>query len=175
MIGSLIESIRVKRGEQDYLLRVLELWVAAEAQGIDSSSGGSFGFDSWLLTPKQRIEWHRHRSRFEKRSMTGVSRPRLFNYFRYPNNQIVILTLYWRLCTVKVLLEACLEGCWCAIRIVHEYPNIRAALNSLPMFARQQKVHLDDVRLKALRTEAQLLAAENAVIAYFERMDDPRR
>lgn len=47
-----VELIRAKKQEQDYLLRVLGLWAAAEAQGIDSSEGGSFGLDTRLLTPK---------------------------------------------------------------------------------------------------------------------------
>lgn len=44
------ESIHGKMVESDYLLRQLSLWEAAEAQGIDSSHGGSFGFDTRLLT-----------------------------------------------------------------------------------------------------------------------------
>lgn len=75
---------------------------------------------------------------------------------------------------MKVLLEVRIGERWCPVRIVYDYPNIRAALDSLPMFARQQKVDVDDVRLKALRTESQLLDAENAIITYHhEQADDP--
>lgn len=77
---------------------------------------------------------------------------------------------------MKVLLEARIGERWCPIRIAHEYPSVRAALDSLPMFARQQSTCVDDVRMKVLRTEPQLLAAENAIIAYHhEQADDPRR
>jgi hypothetical protein len=34
-----IDSIRAKSRERDYLLASLELWAQAEAQGIDSSAG----------------------------------------------------------------------------------------------------------------------------------------
>lgn len=77
---------------------------------------------------------------------------------------------------MKTLLEARFGERWCPIRIANEFPSVRAALDSLPMFARQQKVGVDDVRMKALRTESQLLDAENAIIAYHhEQADDSRR
>lgn len=88
---SLVKSIRAEKAEQTYLLRVLELWAAAEAQGIDSSEGGSFGLDTRLLTPKQKAEWQRHNDRFAERDATGASRPKLYNYFRYPDGRTVIL------------------------------------------------------------------------------------
>lgn len=87
----LSESIRAKQQEQQYLLRVLELWAAAEAQNIDSSEGGSFGLDTRLLTPKQKCEWQQHPARFVERDAPGTLRPKLFNYFRYPDDRIVIL------------------------------------------------------------------------------------
>ena len=68
--------------------------------------------------------------------------------------------------SLKVLLEVHIGERWCPVRIAHNYPNVRAALDSLPVFARQQKVGVDDVRMKTLRTESQLLYAENAIIAY---------
>ena len=67
---------------------------------------------------------------------------------------------------MKVLLEARIGEQWCPIRIAHEFPSTRAALDSLPMFARQQSAGLDDVRMKVLRTEEKLRAAEEALIAY---------
>ncbi len=67
---------------------------------------------------------------------------------------------------MKILLEARLEGRWCPVRIAHEFLGARMALDSLPVFARQQKVNQDDVRMSALRTEEQLTVAEYAVIAY---------
>lgn len=87
----LSEAIRSKQQEQQYLLRVLELWAAAEAQNIDSSEGGSFGLDTRLLTPKQKREWQQHNARFVERDATGASRPKLFNYFRYPDGAVVTL------------------------------------------------------------------------------------
>ena len=88
---NLTESIQAKQTEQQYLVCVLELWAAAEAQGIDSSVGGSFGLDTRLLTPKQKCEWQQHDAHFVERDATGTSRPKLFNYFRYPDDRIVIL------------------------------------------------------------------------------------
>lgn len=75
---------------------------------------------------------------------------------------------------VPVLLEARFHGDWCAIRIVRQ-TTVRRALDSLPMFAKQQKVSLDDVRARALRSNGELLAAENAIIARLQEFDDPRR
>lgn len=77
---------------------------------------------------------------------------------------------------MKTLLEARFGEQWRPIRIAHEFPSVRAALDSLSMFARQQRVCVDDVRMKVLRTEDTLLAAENAIIAYHhEQADDPQR
>lgn len=76
---------------------------------------------------------------------------------------------------MKTLLEARFGERWCPIRIAREFPSIRAALDSLPMFARQQRVCVDDVRVQVLRTESQLLAAEDAIIAYHGQVDDSRR
>lgn len=75
---------------------------------------------------------------------------------------------------VPVLLEARFQGDWCAIRIVRQ-TTVRRALDSLPMFAKQQKVMLDDVRARALRSNGEVLAAENAIIARLQEFDDPRR
>jgi len=88
---ALTESIRAKQAEAAYLTRVLDLWAAAEAQGIDSSEGGSFGLDTRLLTPKQKQERHRHNGRFVERDATGASRPKMYNYFRYLDGRTVIL------------------------------------------------------------------------------------
>lgn len=87
----LTKSIREKQIEAAYLTRVLELWAAAEAQGIDSSEGGSFGLDTRLLTLKQRQEYHRHPGRFIHRCHSRSNRPKLYNYFRYPDDRIVTL------------------------------------------------------------------------------------
>jgi hypothetical protein len=92
---NLVELIRAKKQEQDYLLRVLELWAAAEAQGIDptddANEGGSFGLDTRLLTPKQKVEWQQHNDRFVERDATGASRPKLYNYFCDSEDRFVIL------------------------------------------------------------------------------------
>ena len=68
---------------------------------------------------------------------------------------------------MKVLLEARLGGEWRPIRIAHQFSSIRAALDVLPLFAKQQKVCVDDVRVKVLRTEGELLTAKDAVTAYY--------
>jgi len=88
---ALTKSIRAKQAEAAYLTRVLDLWAAAEEQGIDSSGGGSFGLDTRLFTERQRREWHQHNHRFVERDTTGASRPKLYNYFRRPDGRVVIL------------------------------------------------------------------------------------
>lgn len=77
---------------------------------------------------------------------------------------------------VMVLFEVSIGDRWCPVRIARQFPSIHAALDSLPVFAKQQRVELDRVRARALRTPSALCAAENAVIEYHrEQMDDPRR
>ena len=76
---------------------------------------------------------------------------------------------------MKVLLEVRIGERWCPIRIAHEFPSARAALDSLPIFARQQSTGVDDVRMRVLRTDRQWIAAENAIIAYHQQADDSRR
>ena len=85
------ESIRTKLAEMDFDLRVLKLWEQAEAQGIDSSGGGRFGFDTRMLTPAQRREWRHFPHRFMIPLPTGGCRLKLYNYFRYPDGRIVRL------------------------------------------------------------------------------------
>jgi len=70
-----------------------------------------------------------------------------------------------------ILLEARHGAEWHPVRIAREFPNAHAALNSLSMFARQQKVALEDVRVRALRTEERLIAAEHAVEAHNTRIE----
>jgi len=73
---------------------------------------------------------------------------------------------------IPVLLEARVEGKWRSIRIAREFPNVRAAMASMPMFARQQKVHHADARMRVLRTVEQIRAALTAVAAYNTRGTD---
>lgn len=88
---ALTKSIRVKQIEAAYLTKVLDLWAAAEAQGINSMHGGSFGLDTRLFTERDRREWQRHRDRFLRREVSGATHPLLFNYFRYPDGRVVTL------------------------------------------------------------------------------------
>lgn len=71
---------------------------------------------------------------------------------------------------IPMLLEARQDGVWSSIRIAREFPSVHAALDSLPMFARQQKANLDDVRAKPLRTKERVIAAERAVHVYNTRI-----
>lgn len=64
---------------------------------------------------------------------------------------------------MKVLLEVRIGERWRPIRIDHDYASVRAAFDSLPMFAWEQSTSVDNVRMKVLRTEPQLLAAENMI------------
>jgi len=70
---------------------------------------------------------------------------------------------------IPMLFEACWDGEWYPVRIACEFLGVHAALDSLPMFARQQKAHLADVRVKTLRTEENVSAAERAIHAYNTR------
>lgn len=83
------ESIQKKVATMDFDLRTLELWEKAEAQGIDSSGGGSFGFDTRMFTLAQRREWYRFPHRFIVLEATGARRLKLYNYFRYPDGRVV--------------------------------------------------------------------------------------
>ena len=77
---------------------------------------------------------------------------------------------------MMVLFEVKIGECWCPLRIGRQFSNIHMALNSLPIFAKQQRTNVDCVRVRALRTPTALDIAENAVIEFHrEQMDDPRR
>ena len=67
---------------------------------------------------------------------------------------------------IPMLLEARIDGAWCSFQIVYVFSSVRSALDWLPTFTRQQKIDLEDVRVKALRTEEQVTAAEQAVSTY---------
>lgn len=83
------ESIRMKVAEMAYGFYCLQLWEQAEAQGIDTSGGGSFGLDTRMLTPAQWREWYYFPHRFTVREATGAHRLKLYNYFRYPDGRVV--------------------------------------------------------------------------------------
>ena len=65
-----------------------------------------------------------------------------------------------------VLLEARRGGVWHSVRVSDKFLSVRAAMDSLPMFAQQQEVDLEDVRVRALWTVAQIVAAMRAVDTY---------
>lgn len=69
-----------------------------------------------------------------------------------------------RLDKPQVLLEVQQDGKWIPIRIADGYPDMRAAINALPMFARQQKVTVDDVRAKRLKTHSDVQLAKEAIL-----------
>lgn len=80
-----------------------------------------------------------------------------------------------------MLLEVRRDGSWTPVRIADKYASMRAAINALPVFARQQKVTIEDVRAKRLRTHSDLQLAREAIrrSGYagesLEDLDDPRR
>lgn len=89
MSQMVIDLIRVKSRERDYLLALLELWVQAEAQGIDSSDGGSFGLDTQLFGPKERSRYQR--GEFTQRDNTGVVCVLMYNFFCYSDGRVIAL------------------------------------------------------------------------------------
>lgn len=64
----------------------------------------------------------------------------------------------------RVLLEVRRGDSWVPIRVACGYPDMRAAINALPVFARQQKVSADDVRAKRLKTHSELQLAKDAIL-----------
>ena len=46
-----LARIKARRNEQARLYRILDLWAAVQAQGIEPEEVQSFGFDPKLLTP----------------------------------------------------------------------------------------------------------------------------
>ncbi len=85
------KSIQGRVVAMDYDLRILELWEAAEAQGIDSGGGGSFGLDTRLFTAAQNSEWRHDRRRFVTYDASGTFHIQYYNYFCYPNGSTINL------------------------------------------------------------------------------------
>ena len=86
----------------------------------------------------------------------------------------------------RVLLEVRRDDSWVPVRIACGYPDMRAAINALPIFARQQKVTAEDVRVKRLLTHSDLRVAKDAILRSGQRdsscgtfddldLDDPWR
>jgi len=71
----LLERVKTREAERAYLMAQLEVWAGAKAQGIDSDTVRRFGFDSRLLTRKQR----RRLSDYLEAAPTGERRPRWLN------------------------------------------------------------------------------------------------
>lgn len=68
---------------------------------------------------------------------------------------------------IPMLFEARFDVLWHSMRVTREFSSVRAAMDSLPMFAQQQKVSPEDVRVRALRTIEQVVAAEQAVSQFW--------
>ncbi len=88
---STAKAIQGKVSTMDYDLRTLELWEAVQAQWIDTSKGGSFGLDTRMFNPLQKLEWRQDKSKFVTQDETGASHLKVFNYFRYPCGAVVEL------------------------------------------------------------------------------------
>ncbi len=86
---SIRKSTQEKVSAMGYDLFTLELWEAAEAQGIDSSEGGSFGLDTRMFNPLQKLEWRQDKSKFVTQDVPPHLK--VFNYFRYPVGKVVEL------------------------------------------------------------------------------------
>jgi hypothetical protein len=93
----LLASIREKHAERDRLLRELDLWAAAQAQGITVDTVDCWGFEPALLTPRQvtdaRLAVMRGRPHpyTGERLANGHYRPKVFNYVRLKNGSRVKL------------------------------------------------------------------------------------
>lgn len=64
---------------------------------------------------------------------------------------------------LRVLLEVHRGDTWIPIRIACDFPTVRAAINALPVFAKQQKVEIDDTRVKHLRSWSEVFVAQKAI------------
>ena len=85
----LIESIRVKNRERDYLLDSLKLWAQAEAQGIDLNDGGSFWLDTRMFDRREQTRYLH--GEFTRRKPSGAVCLLMYNFFRYPDGRVVQL------------------------------------------------------------------------------------
>ncbi len=63
----------------------------------------------------------------------------------------------------QVLLEVRQSGAWNPVRIACSFLTIWAAINALPVFAKQQRVEIDDVRVKHLRSWSEVFMARKAI------------
>ncbi len=93
----LLAGLREKMAERDRLLRELDLWAAVQAQGVAVDSVDRWGFDSDLLTAKQRTDASRARVRGLPDPFTGDHLPnghylpKMYNYVRLKDGSRVIL------------------------------------------------------------------------------------
>lgn len=90
-----IDRMMDREKERAYLLAVLDLWVKAQAQGIDTDTVRSFGFDGRLLTWEQKRQrfvgpWRRE-DKYIETFRTGRKRPRVFNYVRHHDGSRTVL------------------------------------------------------------------------------------
>jgi len=94
-VQEVIDRITACEKERAYLLAVLDLWVKAQDQGIDSDTVRGFGFDSRLLTPVQRrrqfVPTQPGVNQYIEVLRTGRRRPRLFNYVWHHDDSQTIL------------------------------------------------------------------------------------
>jgi hypothetical protein len=93
----LLADIRQKQTERDRLLRELDLWAAAQAQGIAVETVDRWGFDPALLTPQQRADAKRAVLRGKpdpytgERLASGHYVARVYNYVRLKDGSRVQL------------------------------------------------------------------------------------
>jgi len=90
----ILGRLREKELERKYLLAQLDLWAAAEAQGLLPDDVLAFGFDSSLLTASQKRACFRTGcgEPYVERLRNGQLRARVFNYVRHCDGTKTVLS-----------------------------------------------------------------------------------
>jgi hypothetical protein len=174
--NDLLDSIRAKDRKVAILLDQLRLWREAQAQGIDSRQGGPLAWTRSFLRRLKGGSIVRIPTDLSKSNHRGV-----IECFGIIVSGILIDAKYgsiqcWRhrlVNSVAVLFEVKRGEHWYPVRIARQLADIHEALDALPVFAKQQRTEVDQVRVRSLRTPAALYAAEQDIIeAHRKQLDD---
>ncbi len=93
MAQEIIARIRRREKKRAYCLTILDLWAQVQTQGINIERVKSFGLDTRVLTPQQKIERCRRPGcdPFIETLASGTKRPRVYNYVRHHDGGITRL------------------------------------------------------------------------------------
>jgi hypothetical protein len=86
-----IARIRRNEKERAFCLAALDLWAQVQEQGIEISRVASFGFDSRILTEKQKQDFRRHQGNYIQTLLSGGKRLLVYNYVKHHDGGITRL------------------------------------------------------------------------------------